>query len=175
MLLTSILKLFNSWYLSCTFQANVGCLSDGPLALGTVCAVLLPLAGSSTSLTAINAALVASLSACVIACVMFSDTISLYFAFVQIHLNWDCLTSSFPCVRLLLLLTSCNVTHIKGKWHYLLLLAMSFTLNVQCNYESISLCKVLTLHTSVLCADGIIILLCMYIQLANPGMLDECL
>ena len=85
MFLTSILKIFNSLYVSFTFQFKIGCLSVHQITLNSANTVLLLLPEPSASLTSIIAALVASIPAYVIICFMLClDAISfqLFFSYV---------------------------------------------------------------------------------------------
>ena len=110
MFLTLILKLFTS-------LPKVSCLSVGPLALGTACAVFLLLAGTSTCLASIIAALTASITAYTMPFLMlWSDATSFYFQALYIL----CICSYFQ-VHLL-----CEFFFF---WHHVMLLCHLFCLS----------------------------------------------
>ena len=138
MFLTSILKLFNSLYLSCAFQSNVGCLSASPLTLGASCTGLLLLVGLSPSLTATIAALVASRRTCHMVCIMLcSDAISLYFTFLQLCLTWDCL--DWVCLVSVYIFKSALCETSFYFWHHVILhwrkLALVISSVLYCSFD----------------------------------------
>ena len=67
MFITSLPKFHSSWHLSAAFQSNVSCFSAGTPDLDITCTDLVAFTEFSASLTAIIAALSASMAVCVIA------------------------------------------------------------------------------------------------------------
>ena len=81
MFFTPISKLYSSCYLSAAFNSNMACLSSGPFDLGTVCTALALLTRLFASLIAMITAFPASITDCVIACVMLCSTSSFCYGF----------------------------------------------------------------------------------------------
>ena len=71
MFFTSILKFCTSCYLSAAFQSIIGCFSTGPPVLGITCTDLAMFIGFLACVTAIIFALAVSMTAFVIAHIMF--------------------------------------------------------------------------------------------------------
>ena len=135
MFLASILKLFNSLYLSHAFHLKVSCINVSLLVLTTSFTAFLHLAGPSVSLTVIIATLAASITPCVMACIMLIfDAIFFYFTFLYLLLTASCesaffsisVSLSLPYVNILSVLTLCGVIAIEGIKYPQLLLTMLF-------------------------------------------------
>ena len=123
MFLTSTPKLFNSLYFSCTFQSKLNCLNVGPFVPssffitsaygGALClSLLIPF----LFFHGLNHSLCLGLCHSLIGChffICFCLFKSKLLFSVWLFSIFVC--SSLPYVRLLLLLTPCNIIHIEGR------------------------------------------------------------
>ena len=118
MFFTCMSKLHRSWYLSTTFQSNVGCLSAVLPDLGGVCADLPLWIRLYASLMAMMTVLVVAIAACINACIMLCSSAMFSYGFVEstfCESAWIFLFQSALCdTSCLLVLTTCSVTHIEG-------------------------------------------------------------
>ena len=177
--LTLIFKLFNTLYLSYIFLLNVDCLSADPLPLYISCTALLLSAGPLP--LSLHYCHFGNLSHCQFYGVMLcSYTIKRFFFFSSAMLNLRLSYMSLQCFFLCNIKpsffetsftpASCNVTHIKGRLCFWLLLTMLFILYIWHDNESVLTCTVMSIYTSMPCINGVIIFMCLCALLTNPGM-----
>ena len=169
MYFTSISKLHSSWYMSAVFQSNVDCLNTVLPDLGIVHLGLVRLIWFSTSLTTINATLVISLAACIIACAMFCSVDIYCLAFLKNALYESAcfLFSSMFCVRLLtfyswhclMLLASRKMSPLVASDHLIYVICLAWLLYLikyvqKCIYTQFFMCKWCFYRYVSMCAIG---------------------
>ena len=123
-----ISKLFSSWYLSGAFQITIHCFNTGPFTLGVGCVALAFSRGFCLSHCHYCCFVSFNHCLCNVSChaLLKCHFLLLFFSvFLQKCLLWDCLIwvclvsifsvfLSVPYMRLLLLLTPCNVICTEG-------------------------------------------------------------